>query len=220
MVNKLKIAPSTDPCKDKDDLFCYIKKLNNIADFLHCDVMDKNFVSRDTLNEEDIKQIYSRTLLPLDVHLMIREPSSLIKKYKNAGAHIITVHYEAFENKNKLIKCLKNIHKNKALAGISIKPKTAVSEIMPYLSYVDLVLVMSVEPGFSGQPFMENTYLKVKKLKQIREDYGANYKIEVDGGIVPEISKKLYVQGADIVVSGSYIYNSQDKFTAIQELKF
>ena len=219
MVNLLKVAPSTDPAPIGEELISYVKKLNNIADYMHCDVMSKNFVSRDTITEKDVKEIYLNTLLPLDVHLMVNEPKNIVKKYLDAGALILTVHYEAFTNKKDLIKTLKYIHEHKALAGIAICPETEVMEIMPYLAYADLVLVMSVRPGLSGQRFMENTYLKVKKLKQIKEDYGARFFIEVDGGITTEISKKLKINGADIIVSGSYIYSSENYADAIDNLK-
>ena len=219
MVNLLKVAPSTDPAEIGEELISYVKRLNNTADFIHCDVMNKNFVGKDTINAKDVKDIYLNTLLPLDVHLMVNEPKNIIKDYIKAGAFIVTVHYEAFKNKKDLIDALKLIKNHGALAGISLKPSTEVIEIMPYLAYVDLVLVMSVEPGKSGQKFMQNTNLKVRKLKQIREDYGARFLIEVDGGIVPEISKTLKTNGVDIVVSGSYIANSDDFAKAIDELR-
>lgn len=219
MVNKLKIAPSTDPCGNVDDLCVYVRKLNNFADYIHCDVMNKNFVGRDTITDKDVHEVYLRTLVPLDVHLMVNEPARIVKDYISAGATIVTVHYEAFKNKNKLVKTLKEIRGKKALSGLAINPGTDVIEIMPYLAYSDLVLVMSVDPGYSGQKFLESTCLKVKKLKQIREDYGANYLIEVDGGINPDISKRLRINGADIIVSGSYIYSAEDRAKAIDELR-
>ena len=219
MVNFLKIAPSTDPVPNEEELLSYVKKLNNIADFVHCDVMSKNFVGHDTIDYKIVKKIYLKTLLPLDVHLMVNEPLHLVEKYIDAGAQIVTVHYEAFKNKKNLDKCLKLISKKGAIAGLALNPDTDVAEIMPYLANADLVLVMSVFPGYSGQRFKESTYTKIKKLKQIRDDYGARFKIEVDGGIVPEISKRLKTLGADIVVSGNYVFNSEDRAKAIDELK-
>ena len=219
MVNLLKVAPSTDPAPIGEEMVAYCKKLNKFADYIHCDVMSSNFVGRDTITEKEVADIFANTLVPLDVHLMVNEPKKMVEKYIKAGAFIVTVHYEAFKNKKDLISTLKLIRENKTLAGISIKPYTEVMEIMPYLAYCDLVLVMSVEPGLSGQRFMENANLKVKKLKQIREDYGANYLIEVDGGIVPEIAHRLKTNGADIVVSGSYIYNSSSYADAIDDLR-
>ena len=219
MVNLLKVAPSTDPAPIGEEMISYVKKISGLADYIHCDVMDKNFVGKTTINENDVADIYANTLLPLDVHLMVNEPKRLIEKYIKAGAFIVTVHYEAFKNKKDLVGTLKLIRKNKALAGISINPNTEVMEIMPYLAYCDLVLVMSVQPGLSGQRFMESANLKVRKLKQIREDYGAKYLIEVDGGITPEISKRLKTNGADIVVSGSYVYGAESRADAIDALR-
>ena len=219
MVNILKVAPSTDPVLNLDELLCYVKKINGIADFIHCDVMSSNFVEKDTLKPKDVYEIYLKTLCPLDVHLMVNEPYKEIEKYYKAGAQIITVHYEAFKNKDKLIKTLKKIRSKKILSGLAINPDTDVTEIMSYLAYADLVLVMAVYPGQSGQKFMESTMIKVKKLKQIKDDYGANYYIEVDGGVTPEISKRLKVYGADIVVSGSYVYNAENRTKAIDDLR-
>lgn len=220
MVNLLKVAPSTDPVEAGEELVSYVKKISPFADFIHCDIMAKPFVPKDTINYEMVREIFLNTLVPLDVHLMVSEPKIAdIKKYIKAGAQIVTVHFEAFEDKKDLVKVLKYIHKNNILAGISINPNTEAMEIMPFLAYADLVLVMSVNPGKSGQRFMENANLKVKKLKQIREDYGARYFIEVDGGITPEISKRLKTNGADIVVSGSYVAKSDNFEKAIDELR-
>lgn len=219
MVNFLKVAPSTDPVKNQDELLSYAKKLNGIADFLHCDVMSKDFVGHDTIDAGVVKSIYGRTLLPLDVHLMISEPLKKVKKYISAGAQIVTVHYEAFKNKKDLEKCLKLINSCGAMAGIAINPDTEVVEAMPYFAYADLVLVMGVVPGLSGQRFKESTYVKVKKLKQIKDDYGARFKIEVDGGITPDVSKKLKILGTDIIVSGSYVYKAEDRIRAVDELR-
>lgn len=219
MVNFLKVAPSTDPAPNLDELLSYVKRLPTGADFVHCDVMSKNFVGRDTIDHNAVRQIYLKTLLPLDVHLMVAEPLGLVEKYVKAGAQIVTVHFEAFKNDKTLIKCLQRISQLNAMAGIAINPDTDIAEILPYLAYVDLVLVMGVVAGQSGQLFKESTYVKVKKLKQIRDDYGARFKIEVDGGVVPEVAKRLKTLGADIVVSGSFVYNAEDRALAIDQLK-
>lgn len=210
----VKIAPSTDPAKNFDDLLSYINEIRFAAHFLHVDVMNSNFVQKTNFDENFVAKINANTAMMLDVHLMVNEPDVL--KYIEAGANIVTVHYEAFENKNKLKNALKLIREHKALAGLSIKPNTPVEEIASFLDYVDLVLVMSVEPGSSGQKFMEETYNKVSLLK----DYIGKrpIQIEVDGGIVPEIAKNLKKCGADILVSGSYVYSSKDRVLAIKEL--
>ena len=210
----VKIAPSTDPAKNFDDLLSYINEIRFAAHFLHVDVMNSNFVQKTNFDENFVAKINANTAMMLDVHLMVNEPDVL--KYIEAGANIVTVHYEAFENKNKLKNALKLIREHKTLAGLSIKPNTSVEEIASFLDYVDLVLVMSVVPGSSGQKFMEETYNKVSLLK----DYIGKrpIQIEVDGGIVPEIAKNLKKCGADILVSGSYVYSSKDRVLAIKEL--
>ena len=144
---------------------------------------------------------------------------TLIRLYKKAGANILTVHFEAFKCKLKLKAALKKIRKLKMLSGLSIKPQTEVSEIENLLPLCDLVLVMSVEPGKSGQKFLESAIKKIEQLNLIREQKNLNFKIEVDGGINAEIAKKIASKGADIIVSGSYIFNAENKKEAINSLK-
>ncbi len=219
-MDKLLVAPSTDPIvKGIEDMINYADEIKNVADFLHCDIMDGQFVEKTTFDYVALKLLKERTLLPLDVHLMVKEPSRVIQKYIDAGANVITIHYEAYKDKKKLENDLKKIRKSNALCGLSIKPKTSVYEILQFLSYVDIVLLMSVEPGKSGQKFFNETYSKLIELDKIREDYSSHFKIEVDGGVNPTISKKLKRLGADIVVSGSYVYNSQNREEAILSLK-
>lgn len=219
MDKQLFIAPSTDPAHTYDELKVYVKEIAPYADFLHCDVMDGVFVARKTIDYNIIKKISTITTIPLDVHLMIKNPEKYIKKYKTAGAVNITVHYECFKNKTKLIRCLKNITKLGIMCGISIKPTTQVSEIRDLLSFIDIILVMSVEPGKSGQSFIEDSLLKIKELDRIKNDYNAKFLIEVDGGINSENAKNIIDAGADILVSGSYVFNSENKPEAISLLK-
>ena len=150
---------------------------------------------------------------------MVLEPLKDLKNYIDAGANIVTVHYEAFENKEDIVKVVKLIKTNKALAGISLKPETPFKEVKPYCYNMDVILVMSVTPGASGQKFLNVTYDKIKEIDQFRRDNGLNFKIEVDGGVTPEIAKKLVELGVDMLVSGSYVYKSQDKQKAIESLK-
>lgn len=218
-MDKLLVAPSTDPVKSIVGIIKYAKQIEDFADFLHCDVMDGAFVKSKTYSYVALKNIKSNTLLPLDVHLMIEKPSKYIDKFIKAGANVLTVHYEAYKNKKKLIKDLKYIHSKGILSGLSIKPHTEVTEILELLAYCDLVLVMSVEPGKSGQKFMEITYGKVSALKRIKEDNNAHFKIEVDGGVNPQIAQKLKQLGADVVVSGNYVFQSENTEQAIKLLK-
>ncbi len=213
------IAPSTDPIKSVNAIIDYAESVKHDADFLHCDIMDGVFVENKTYSFRALRAINEKTLLPLDVHLMIDNPTKHINDFLNAGANILTVHYEAYKNKEQLIKDLKHIQEFGALSGLSIKPHTSVSEIIPYLYYIDVVLVMSVEPGKSGQKFIESTYEKVAQLNKIKIDYDVDFKIEVDGGVNPSISRNLKKFGADILVSGSYIYESENRLEAISSLR-
>lgn len=219
-MDKLLIAPSTDPAKTVEDIIEFVDEIKNDADLLHCDIMDGKFVESKTFSYDVLKIIKEKTLLPLDVHLMIESPSKFIKKYFQSGANIITVHFEAYKDKKKLIKDLKKIRKLGALSGLSIKPKTAVEEILTYIVYCDIILIMSVEPGKSGQKFIEQTYSKVIELNKIKKDFNIKLKIEIDGGINPSVSKKLKEFGADILVSGSYVYNSKNRLLAINDLRW
>lgn len=218
-MDKLLVAPSTDPAKTLDSIIEYSNQIKDYADFLHCDIMDAKFVTNRTYSYDTLGVIKSKTVLALDVHLMVENPHKVIKKFIKNGANILTIHYEAYNNKNRLIKDLKLIRKLGAVSGLSIKPNTPVSEIIQFLSYCDLVLLMSVEPGKSGQKFIEDTYQKVVELGEIKQAYNSDIKIEVDGGINPEISQQLKRFGADIVVSGSYVYNSEDRKSAIDSLR-
>ena len=188
-------------------------------DSFHIDIMDGRYVPNFAMSLNDMAFIAGATKKPLDVHLMTANPQRTILKYKKAGANILTVHFEAFKCKLKLKAALKKIRKLKMLSGLSIKPQTEVSEIENLLPLCDLVLVMSVEPGKSGQKFLKNANEKIEQLNLIREQKNLNFKIEVDGGINAEIAKKIASKGADIIVSGSYIFNAENKKEAINSLK-
>lgn len=217
------VSISTDPVKSenlKEDVLEYAKLvLDSGADFLHCDVMDGKFVEQKTYDESVVEHVNKNCLIPLDVHLMTVHPEKLILKYKEAGANILTIHFEAFRCNLKLKKTLKKIRKLKMLSSLSIKPKTNVSQIEKFLPLCDVVLVMSVEPGKSGQKFLESAYEKIEQLNQIRKEKNLNFKIEVDGGINSEISKKIIEKGADIIVSGNYVFKSENKKISINNLK-
>lgn len=213
------VAVSTDPVKDYQELLEYAKVVQPIADFLHCDIMDGKFVEKITFDSRFVATINNNTLIPLDVHLMTSEPLASIEEYLNAGTNIVTVHYEAFKNKKDLLTAFKLIRSRHALAGISFKPKTTINEIKSYLFYVDVVLLMSVEPGLSGQALIESTYEKVRQLSQFRFENKLNYKIEIDGGVNDQNAHLLSELGADMLVSGNFVYKSADRAKAIKKLK-
>lgn len=219
MKKNVYVSVSTDPVARYQEIIDYAREIQNEADFLHCDVMDGEFVGKITYDDNLIKNINSMSLIMLDVHLMVKEPYGLIEKYISAGANFVTLHYEAFADKNELVKAIKLIKSKGALAGISLKPDTKFKEIKPYVYDIDLVLVMSVEPGASGQRFIFNTYEKLKEINSFREENNLNFKISVDGGVCQENAKILVEHGVDILVSGSYVYKAQNRKQAIKSLK-
>ncbi len=193
-----------------------IKKVEtNGADWLHIDVMDGHFVPNITIGIPVVKSIKAVTHLPLDVHLMIENPKKYIDDFANAGADIITFHYEAVEKEN-IKDLISKIKSHKIKAGLSIKPKTTPEEIITYLNDLDLILVMTVEPGFGGQKFMPDCAEKIKVIKNYAPD---NLIIQVDGGINAETSKICTQYGATSLVAGNYIYNATNLKEAIQSLK-
>lgn len=213
------IAVSTDPVSSYQDVVEYAKSMQDKADFLHCDIMDGKFVEKTTYDFALIKNVNANSLIPLDVHLMVLEPSKQIQKYIDAGANIITLHYEAFEDKQQLVEAIDLIKKQNVLVGISLKPETPFKEIRTYCFNIDLILVMSVEPGLSGQKFLNSAYNKIKEIADFREENKLNFKIEVDGGVNDENANVITDLGADILVSGSYVYKSPDRLKAIEKLK-
>lgn len=194
----------------------YIKRVQNYgADMYHVDVMDGKFVKNETIDYNYLEQLKENSVLLFDVHLMVVAPSeSLIKKYIKYGANILTLHYEAYDDKKVLIKRLNLIKKLGCTAGLSICIDTKIEEIMPYLDFVDLVLIMSVKVGAGGQKFDEEALTKIKKVRKASK----SVLIEVDGGINAITAPKCIKAGADIVAAGSFIYEN-DTYEAIQTLK-
>lgn len=189
-----------------------IKKLANTStNYIHLDIMDGKFVPYET-SFKDEKEVLINTKKPLDIHLMVEDVLTYVEEYKNFNPTYITFHLEVNENINEIIKEIKKICK----VGISIKPNTKIEELIGYLDDIDLVLVMSVEPGKGGQEFIEKSIEKVEELYNLREQNGYHYKIEVDGGINSDTIKK--VSKCDITVSGSYITNSDDYEKQIKNL--
>ncbi len=201
--------------KSKYNLKETIKKINNTnADYIHVDVMDGKFVQNTSNNYLEIKDILKEQKKPLDVHLMTKDPIKYIIDYKNLSPHIITIHYEINKNIDDLIDL---IHSYNIKAGISIKPKTSIEDIEKYLDKVDNVLIMSVEPGFGGQKFMDSVLYKIDILNKLRKEKNYNYIISIDGGINYETKNK--VKNADLIISGSYICMSDNYQEKIDSLK-
>ena len=213
------VAVSTDPIDDYQNIVEYAKELQGHADFLHCDIMNENFVNKSTYDYNVVKSINSASGIMLDCHLMVDEPANDVSKYIDAGANIITLHYEAFEDKDMLAEVISYIKKNSILAGLSIKPSTPFKEIRAFSYNVDIILVMGVDPGSSGQETLPETYDKVAEINKFRQDNNLNFKIEFDGGVNEKNAEKLRDLGVDILVSGSYVYKAKDRLKAIKLLK-
>ena len=206
-MKKIQISPSILSA-DFSQLGNEIKRLEvGGADLIHVDVMDGHFVPNLTIGPPVIKALRKYTNLPFDVHLMINPVHKYIKDYAKAGSDIITIHPESTENLKSSIKEIKDLGK---MAGVSLNPDTSIKTILKELKDIDLVLVMSVFPGFGGQKFMPEILQKIDELNQLRTKNNFNYKIEVDGGIDFTNSKKTIEAGADILVSGTTIFKENN----------
>ena len=206
-MKKIQISPSILSA-DFSQLGSEIKRLEEGgADMIHVDVMDGHFVPNLTIGPPVIKTLRNYTKLPFDVHLMISPVHKYIKDYANAGADIITIHPEATDN---LIESINLIRKLNKKVGVSLNPDTKLSVIENILDQIDLVLIMSVYPGFGGQKFMPEVVEKIKNLKKIKEEKKFNFDIEVDGGINFDNNKIVIEAGANILVSGTTIFKENN----------
>ena len=206
-MKKIQISPSILSA-DFSQLGLEIKRLEDGgADLIHVDVMDGHFVPNLTIGPPVIKALKKHCSIKFDVHLMISPVHKYIDAYSDAGADIITIHPEATDN---LVASISKIKKLKKKVGVSLNPETKVDVIKKYLSEIDLVLIMSVHPGFGGQKFMPEVLDKIKELKQIQKEQNLDFDIEIDGGINFENSKIAIKAGANILVSGTTIFKSNN----------
>ncbi len=210
------IAPSI-LAADFNNLGKEIEMINQSeAGYIHFDVMDGVFVPNISFGIPVIEHVNKIAQKPLDVHLMIVNPDALIRSFVNAGASVITVHYEACIHLHRTIQIIKNLG---VKASVCLNPHSPVAGLEDIISELDMVLLMSVNPGFGGQTFIENTYKKVRQLKTLIEKYKPDCLIEVDGGVNYETGKKLFESGADVLVAGSFVFNSGNPAETIRNLK-
>ena len=206
-MKKIQISPSILSA-DFSELGSEIKKLEESgADMIHVDVMDGHFVPNLTIGPPVIKALRNYTKLPFDVHLMIAPVHKYIKNYAEAGADIITIHPEATDNLKESINHIKELGKK---VGVSLNPNTKIDIIKEFFSEINLVLIMSVYPGFGGQKFIPEVLIKIKELKKIKDQQNFNFDIEVDGGINFDNSKLAIEAGANILVSGTTIFKNNN----------
>ncbi len=186
------------------------------ADYIHVDIMDGIFVPNISFGVPVTEAIHRHAQKPLDVHLMIQQPDLYLEAFRNAGAEIITVHYEACTHLHRTLQAIKKLG---AKSGVAINPHTSVDLLRDVVDELDLVCVMSVNPGFGGQRFIENTYSKVLRLKELLVSKGSSALIEIDGGVNLQNAPLLLQAGADVLVAGSFVFASSDPLATIASLK-
>jgi ribulose-phosphate 3-epimerase len=212
----IKIAPSI-LAADFSKLGSEIESISN-ADYIHFDVMDGVFVPNISFGFPILESVRKATNKTLDVHLMIDSPSKYVTRFAKTGGDIITFHVEA-ETPDNIHAAIAEIKKLEKKAGLSIKPDTPVEALLPYIDLLDLVLVMTVEPGYGGQKFISAMTEKVEKLRRIINDRNLNCEIEVDGGINSETAKLCIAAGANVLVAGIDVFNNKNRVAHIEELR-
>lgn len=209
------IAPSMLAC-DFGNLYSEIEMVNNSeANWFHIDVMDGVFVPNISFGTPIMKVLKENAKKTLDVHLMIVNPDNYIENFAELGADILTVHYEACNHLHRTVQRIKDLNMK---AGVAINPHTPISTLKSIIKDLDLVCVMSVNPGFGGQSFIESTYDKVKELKSLIKEQNSNAIIEIDGGVNSQNAKKLTDCGANALVAGSFVFKSENPTQTISEL--
>ncbi len=214
MIEDVKIAPSILSA----DIANLARDLDAIssADFVHVDVMDGHFVPNLTFGPNVVKAVKANSDLPADVHLMITNPDETAEEYARAGADIVTFHWEAATHAHRVVM---SIHEAGAKAGISLNPATPVSVLDDIISDLDLVLVMSVNPGFGGQKFIPNTLRRLRQVRALAAERGVSPLVEVDGGVGAANAAQIVEDGANVLVAGSAVFGAEDRAAAISQIR-
>ncbi len=215
-MRKIVVSASSLPAgRNMSSQIEYIERVGTYgADMYHLDVMDGEYTRFKTIDHAYIEQLREHSPLLFDAHLMVKNPEKVVDKYIKAGADIISIHYEVFEDAETLIKVLKKIKRAKKMVGLAFDIDTDIKIVEQFLKYIDMVVILCVKVGKGGQPFNEAALKKIKYVRSLDRDI----LIEADGGINPTTAQQCVKAGADILVSGAYIYNN-DTYTAIQEIK-
>ena len=214
MPNEIKIAPSILSA----DFSRLGSELADIAsaDLVHFDVMDGHFVPNLTFGLDVLRAVKAATSLPVDAHLMISNPDEMVEKYLDAGADIVSFHYEATAHAHRLVSL---IHERGAVASVALNPATPVYALEPIIDDLDMVLVMTVNPGFAGQRFIESSTRKLRRLRRMCDEHGVNPMIEVDGGLSAQNASEVTRAGANVIVAGSAVFGAPDRAAAIADIR-
>jgi ribulose-phosphate 3-epimerase len=212
----IKIAPSILSA-DFSNLERDIRRVET-ADYLHVDVMDGMFVPNISIGLPVVRSVRAVTSLPLDVHLMIVQPLRYAAQFCDAGADLVSLHVESDTQEN-LLAAIRDIHAKGKRAGVVVKPKTPAEAVLPFLTQVELILVMTVEPGFGGQKFMADQMPKVRAIRQLIDRQNPACELEVDGGVAPDTCRQCIEAGANVLVAGSSVYHAPDIPARIRELR-
>lgn len=214
MPNEIKIAPSILSA----DFSRLGSELADIAsaDLVHFDVMDGHFVPNLTFGLDVLRAVKAATSLPVDAHLMISNPDEMVEKYLDAGADIVSFHYEATAHAHRLVSL---IHERGAVASVALNPATPVYALEPIMDDLDMVLVMTVNPGFAGQRFVESSTRKLRRLRRMCDEHGVNPMIEVDGGLSAQNASEVTRAGANVIVAGSAVFGAADRAASIADIR-